>query len=342
VASTRPIRPDLRTLIPSQSRKRAQNTLGGAGRAVRIHIQKSLHTLHEVALSPPRHMVGRTVIAMVRDIVAAADAVDILLNDGAADAAAPNARVLLELFAGLLYLVGRSDERIALGRQALVFEQVISEVEDQRASFVLLNPGGRVGPFDETIANIRGDLERFLADSHLHREVRREIEHRRSRQSTPVRWYQLFGGPRTLRGVFRRTGLEVLYDTSYRPWSEASHGRADFSNGVLLADEPVRHLKPVRQHREDLMAQMLAVILLVLRVSLIILAEYGEIRGRDVIEELEGRMGDVGPSPLAAQYESWTNTLVAQAHGISRVLAGLGAARLTPENTNGSTGARAV
>jgi hypothetical protein len=290
----------LRTLMPSERRKEALRLLGGADRIVRGYIQAGLRLLDDVAADPPPHLTGRTILGISRDILAAADAVQVLLEQGAADTALPNARVLLELTASMVYLGRRNDERVAFGRQLLGFDQAVENFENERSRILRANPDHDRRYLDEMVEYFHRTRDEFEPDSHLRRPVEREIARLREESDGPVRWYSLFGGPRSIRRLFVEAQLTEVYDSCYRSWSQAAHGTNAFHPGLLTSDNPVGYLAPLRECNMEKAAKLIGVTIICVMSMVDILAPYAGRTGAEVLEHMAAQVGEAGlPDDIA-------------------------------------------
>ena len=170
------------------------------------------------------------------------DGVELLLTAGSVAAAAGAARSYLETLMMMLHLLSVNDERVATAYLLLPVKRIMWTEEDRARSSA---PGSR------STIEARSTIEQALdavVEMRLQREALRELDRIRQEHGEGARWFEVFGGPRTLQTLVRRLGideLEVLFDAYYAAWSRIVHSE-DALQTFREIDDERRLFRPLR------------------------------------------------------------------------------------------------
>jgi hypothetical protein len=170
------------------------------------------------------------------------DGVELLLAAGSVAAAAGAARSYLETAVLMLHLLSVNDERVATAYLLLPVKRTIWSEEERAKSNVA---GSR--PTIEARSKIEEAFD-AVAEMRLQREAMRELDRLRQEHGEGARWFEAFGGPRTLQTLVRRLnipGLEVLFDAYYGGWSRMVHSEDALQTFREITDER-RLFRPLR------------------------------------------------------------------------------------------------
>jgi hypothetical protein len=188
-------------------------------------------------------------------MIGMADGVEILFGVKASSPMIPLLRSMLESLMALDYIHQVDYERRSLAwlcaflHQEIEFMETIDPSTERGKKFQ--EDAGKQKRFwsdsflkpESTTAEVKC-LKKKL-NSELFRDTEREYQTLKGKKDWLPKWYQLFGGPKNLFEMARRTEWLTFYKIFYRPWSAAVHG-TDAGSLVLQLRDGSAEFKDLR------------------------------------------------------------------------------------------------
>jgi len=184
-----------------------------------------------------------------RELLEAADAVDILVRAGAVGPSRIIGRTVLELAATIQYLVDRNDERVGAVRSLAMrmeFErQVMKAFSD-------------VPTIPEEIHAELDRIHKETVNAQYSSWAQMKASEELKELPAGAPWYAVFDGPSGPAARLRQAGLDKAYEKFFVPWNWAVHGTTADSHSTSA--EPKFHYRPLRHYGRDTADKVLFVV----------------------------------------------------------------------------------
>jgi hypothetical protein len=172
-------------------------------------------------------------LVLFRDLLDAADGVEVLIASSCGTAAEPLLRCVFEDLVSLRYVLQQDYETRSLcwlcgyvHKQLRFYRQLDSSTEEGTGIDGLLSKqfgdSSISPPLRELAAKGATGMKQFLKEPHMEPIEKEWIARKKKLGRTP-KWYSLHGGPCSIQGLASAAGLAAEYELLYRMWSAKCH-----------------------------------------------------------------------------------------------------------------------